>query len=115
MPKVLPPDDLRPGMFVTVLKGHRPETPPTPEMESPIGAAISLLAVGNRVEEYYGNLKGEPLEVRAVELPFLMVRNLERPSRPTFSIDTRRCDLMEVGRVYARSPFRRWWQFWRGR
>lgn len=106
MPKILSGDDLVPGMYVTIHRGKIEDQPELPE-------GISPIALMTTRREFYGGLVGEPLKILAVELPFIMVRNMERIAAPQFSVDTRKCELIPISREYALAPRRRWWQFWK--
>ena len=108
MAKILQADDLRVGQFVAILNGRRPEPYQAPEGEEGPSRAAVMLATSAMIPEPYAAIKGEPLRVVAMNLPFIMVRNLERRST-RFSIDTRLCELIKVDRQYALSPSARWW------
>lgn len=112
MPKIIAPDDLRRGQFVAIYRGQKQEAEQT--IDSPLGEGHQLRVVlpPQLMMEDYAGLKGEPLVVRSVNLPFIMVKNLERPRRWVFSIDTRRCELIEVSREYALLPSRAWYKPW---
>ena len=74
-------DDLHPGQWVTVLRG----APGCFVPECPC--------------ECYQHLKGIPLGIVAVELPYVLCRGVGIPGAVV--IDTRDCELMRVRETYA--------------
>lgn len=104
-------DDLSPGMLVTILDGYvnRQEIPLNDQM----------VEVG-RVE-WYAGIKGEPLKVLSVEIPYCVVLILRySQTNATTILDTRLCKLIRISPEYAaaardKSPLRprKWWRFWR--
>lgn len=107
--KVLQADDLDIGMYVTVLR-----TLPEPKEEDQSagdGPRVIVMPPPFMMPEYCSALKGSPLLVMAKNLPFIVVKAMDRGM--TIDIDTRRVDLMRVDEEYARALTKKpWWKFW---
>jgi hypothetical protein len=75
-------DDLSPGDWVTVHTGH---------------AASCPCGCGSVGPEAYAGLKGLPLAITGVQLPYVVCRSI---GRQLVVVDTRECRLMRVEEAY---------------
>lgn len=114
--KPLTADDLQVGMTVTVLES-RPKlvTQSIGQGDDESGRPVSTLAgIAAMMPCLYAMLKGHPLRIDAVDLPYIVATC--RHCNQTLHIDTRDCELSKVTEEYARAlePKRgKWWRFGR--
>ena len=54
--------------------------------------------------QFHGEDRGLPLKVKAICLPFLLVK---RPSGVHQTLDVRRCELLRLNRQYGRKAFKK--------
>lgn len=107
-------DDLAPGMLVTVLQGEQ-----IPQHGLSGGDLVELRSL-----EWYSALRGDPLRVLQVQIPYATVEVVHLAHKPHLILDTRRCVLVSITEQYAKSAAqpalpaavnpRKWWQFWGG-
>ena len=86
MPLVLGPEDLTPGMFITIHRGHC--------VSCPCGC-------GGCGPESYEKIKGMPLVVRGICLPYVATAIV--PVGIPAVIDVRECELMRLDEAYLRA------------
>lgn len=84
MPKVLAPDDLTPGQMLTVLRGRQHTCP---------------CGCGGTGPDSYRQLKGVPLVVLSVNLPYLIGGMVH--GQVNVVIDVRECELCAVSDGYV--------------
>lgn len=77
-------DDLKTGQFVTIHHGHNPTCP---------------CGCGAKQGEMYGELKGVPLAVKAINLPYIVAYIV--PGGQPAVLDARLCELCEVSTDYV--------------
>lgn len=85
---MLYPDDLAPGQFCTVHRGHR--------VNCPCGC-------GGRGPEPYERIKGVPLAVLAVNLPYVITAIVQGQAAVNVILDVRECDLCAVSDAYVKA------------
>ena len=88
---IIRPDDLAPGMFVTVHRGVQCQT-----IQYAAGAMITS------EQEYFSHLKGMPIQVQAISLPYICGTIVGcNPERVKVVLDLRAVDLCKVSQDYV--------------